>query len=174
MRLQYKFKFIKNKHKFLISKIEKNDISQKYIKSINQSKFLRYNIKSLINKKLQIEYIDKINNSEDNIIIGIFNKGKLIGTCGAQKKTKKKYYLGIFIFDENFKGLQLSKIMISFMSNYLKQNNKVTFVYASVNKKNLISHNLFKSLKFIENFNEKKRYKSDVVYFIQSKHLNFF
>ena len=60
------------------------------------------------------------------------------------------------------------------MSNYLKQNNKVTFVYASVNKKNLISHNLFKSLKFIENFNEKKRYKSDVVYFIQSKHLNFF
>ena len=174
MRLQYKFKFIKNKHKFLISKIEKNDISQKYIKSINQSKFLRYNIKSLINKKIQIEYIDKINNSEDNIIIGIFNKGKLIGTCGAQKKTKKKYYLGIFIFDENFKGLQLSKIMISFMSNYLKQNNKVTFVYASVNKKNLISHNLFKSLKFIENFNEKKRYKSDVVYFIQSKHLNFF
>ena len=174
MRLQYKFKFIKNKHKFLISKIEKNDVSQKYIKSINQSKFLRYNIKSLINKKLQIEYIDKINNSEDNIIIGIFNKGKLIGTCGAQKKTKKKYYLGIFIFDENFKGLQLSKIMISFMSNYLKQNNKVTFVYASVNKKNLISHNLFKSLKFIENFNEKKRYKSDVVYFIQSKHLNFF
>jgi RimJ/RimL family protein N-acetyltransferase len=174
MRLQYKFKFIKNNHKFLISKIEKNDISQKYIKSINQSKFLRYNIKSLINKKLQIEYIDKINNSEDNIIIGIFNKGKLIGTCGAQKKTKKKYYLGIFIFDENFKGLQLSKIMISFMSNYLKQNNKVTFVYASVNKKNLISHNLFKSLKFIENFNEKKRYKSDVVYFIQSKHLNFF
>ena len=79
MRLQYKFKFIKNKHKFLISKIEKNDISQKYIKSINQSKFLRYNIKSLINKKLQIEYIDKINNSEDNIIIGIFNKGKLYG-----------------------------------------------------------------------------------------------
>ena len=168
MRLQYKFKFIKNKHKFLISKIEKNDVSQKYIKSINQSKFLRYNIKSLINKKLQIEYIDKINNSEDNIIIGIFNKGKLIGTCGAQKN------LGIFIFDENFKGLQLSKIMISFMSNYLKQNNKVTFVYASVNKKNLISHNLFKSLKFIENFNEKKRYKSDVVYFIQSKHLIFF
>ena len=174
MRLQYKFKFIKNKHKFLISKIEKNDVSQKYIKSINQSKFLRYNIKSLINKKLQIEYIDKINNSEDNIIIGIFNKGKLIGTCGAQKKTKKKYYLGIFIFDENFKCLQLSKIIISFMSNYLKQNNKVTFVYASVNKKNLISHNLFKSLKFIENFNEKKRYKSDVVYFIQSKHLIFF
>ena len=98
-----------------ILKIRKKDISQKYVDSINKSKFLRYNIKELINKKLQIEYVKKINKSKDDIIIGIFNKNKLIGTCGAQRKSKKKYYLGIFIFDKKFKGKKLSKILIIFL-----------------------------------------------------------
>jgi RimJ/RimL family protein N-acetyltransferase len=173
MKLHYEVNLKKKSHKFKIKKITKNDISQKYIESINQSKFLRYNVKTSINKKLQIEYINKINESKNDIIAGIFNKDKIIGTCGAQKKSKKKYYIGIFIFDKRFKGLQLSKIMINFVSKYLKQNYNVSFIYASVNKNNLISHNLFKSLKFKENFIEKKRYKSDKVYFIHVKNLKF-
>ena len=44
-------------------------------------------------------------------------------------------------------------------------------MYASVNRKNKVSHNLFKSLKFKENLKEKKRYKSDVVYFIKIEKL---
>lgn len=174
MKLGYEFKFKIKSYTFKIKKIEKSDISKKYINSVNNSKFLRYNTRSLINTKLQAEYIKNINNSRDDIIIGIFNKKKLIGTCGAQKKSKKKYYLGIFIFDKNFRGVKLSKILISFMSYHLKKSFKISYLYASVNKKNYISHNLFKSLNFKINIKEKKRYKSDVVYFIQTKNLKHF
>ena len=174
MKLEYEFKFKKKNKSFVIKKIEQSEISKKYIYSINNSKFLRYNIKSLINKKLQIKYIKNIDNSEGDIIIGIFYKKKLVGTCGAQKKSKKKYYLGIFIFDDQFKGFKLSKILISFMSYHLRKYHNVTYLYASVNKKNFISHNLFKSLRFKENYRERRRYKSDVVYFIQTKNMNYF
>ena len=68
---------LKKKNKsFVIKKIEQSEISKKYIYSINNSKFLRYNIKSLINKKLQIKYIKNIDNSEGDTIIGIFYKKK--------------------------------------------------------------------------------------------------
>ena len=60
------------------------------------------------------------------------------------------------------------------MSYHLRKYHNVTYLYASVNKKNFISHNLFKSLRFKENYRERRRYKSDVVYFIQTKNMNYF
>ena len=145
MKLEYEFKF-KKKKIVCNKKIEQSEISKKYIYSINNSKFLRYNIKSLINKKLQIKYIKNIDNSEGDIIIGIFYKKKLVGTCGAQKKSKKKYYLGIFIFDDQFKGFKLSKILISFMSYHLRKYHNVTYLYASVNKKKILFHTIYLNL----------------------------
>lgn len=173
MRLKRKIKFKKKKKSFLVRQIETADITSFYVNSINKSKFLRYNFKTKINKKFQVEYVNKINESKNDIIMGIFNKNKLIGTCGAQKKSKKKYYLGIFIFNNNFRGLNLSKFLICFMAKYLYFQHNVTYIYASVNKKNIISHNLFNSLNFKKNIREKRRYKSDIIYFIKSKNLNF-
>ena len=160
----------KNLH-LIIRKIVSNDIANDYVNGLNSNKFVRYNIKDKINKTFQIKYIDDHNRSTDKIIIGIFHKNKLIGTCGAQKKSKKKYYIGIFIFNIKYRGFSLSKILISYLSHYLRRKESVTYVYASVNRKNKVSHNLFKSLKFKENLKEKKRYKSDVVYFIKIEKL---
>ena len=173
MRLRGEIKFKKKKKLFLVRQIENSDITNFYVNSINKSKFLRYNTKTQIDKKFQIEYVSKINESKNDIIIGIFNKNKLIGTCGAQKKSKKKYYLGIFIFNNKFRGFKLSKFLICFMAKYLYNYHNITYIYASVNKKNVISHNLFNSLNFKKNKQEKRRYKSDIIYFIQTKKLNF-
>lgn len=164
-------KFKKNNFSFQIKNIESINISKKYINSLNQNKFVRYNIKEKINKKYQVHYIHEHNISSDKIVIGLFNKNKLIGTCGAQRKSKKKFYIGIFIFNKKFQGFKLSKILISYLSYYLYRKEKISFVFASVNKKNFKSHNLFKSLKFKINHNEKKRYKSDIVYFVNIKKL---
>ena len=98
MRLRGEIKFKKKKKLFLVRQIETSDITNFYVNSINKSKFLRYNTKTQINKKFQIEYVNKINESKNDIIIGIFNKNKLIGTCGAQKKSKKKILFGNFYF----------------------------------------------------------------------------
>ena len=67
--------------------------------------------------------------------------------------------------------MKLSKILICYLSHYLKKKENINYVYASVNRKNNISHNLFKALNFKANLREKKRYKSDVVYFVQIKKL---
>ena len=164
-------KFKKRNFTFEIKQICSKDISSNYIKALNTNQFVRYNARDKITKRFQIDYINKHNKSSNEIIIGLFNNKKLVGTCGAQKKSKKKFYIGIFIFDKKFIGLKLSKILISFLSHYLKKRKSVSYIYASVNRKNLISHNLFNSLGFKKNFREKKKYKSDVVYFIKNKNL---
>ena len=164
-------KFKRKKFNLKIRAILPKDITKNYIKSLNFNKFVRYNINDKITKKIQIKYVKDINKSSNNILIGVFNQNKLVGTCGAQQKSKKKYYIGIFIFEKDFKGLKLSKILIIFLSYFLKKIKSVNYIYASVNKKNFISHNLFKSLGFKENFRVKKRFKSDVVYFIKTNNL---
>ena len=78
----------KNLH-LIIRKIVSNDIANDYVNGLNSNKFVRYNIKDKINKSFQIKYIEDHNRSTDKIIIGIFHKNKLIGTCGAQRKSKK-------------------------------------------------------------------------------------
>lgn len=171
MILNEVYKFKKKNFIFKIKKITSKDISKDYVQGLNTNKFVRYNIDQKINKSFQINYIDEHNKSNDKIVVGIFNKNKLIGTCGAQKKSKKKYYIGIFIFNTKYRGLKLSKILICYLSHYLKKKENISYVYASVNRKNNISHNLFKALNFKANLREKKRYKSDVVYFVQIKKL---
>ena len=96
MILNEVYKFKKKNSIFKIKKITSKDISKDYVQGLNTNKFVRYNIDQKINKNFQINYIDEHNKSNDKIVVGIFNKNKLIGTCGAQKKSKKKYYIGIF------------------------------------------------------------------------------
>ena len=167
------FKF-RNK-KFLTRCINKNDINDKYIKALSTKKFVRFNKKNKKTNYLkQSGYINEINKSKNKLLAGFFNKKKLIGTVGVQKISSRKYYIGILIFDFKFKGIGLSKVMLSIVGKILKKNLDVSFLYATVNKNNLKSHRLFKSLGFKKHKSHPKRYKSDVVYYINTENLKKF
>jgi len=160
-------RFNLKKKKFVIKCFKPKEVTKDYVKGLNNNKFVRYNIEKKILISDQKKYIDKTNKSKNNIIFGLFNKKNLIGTIGSQKKTKNKYYIGIFIFDKKYLGIGLSKIMIKKTAKILKLNSQVLYLLASVNEKNKISHKLFKSLGFNENFTEPKILKKDKIYSIK-------
>ena len=165
-------KFIFKTKTFCAKNINEKDINFNYINALSTQRFVRFNKKK---KKTsfskQANYIQEINKSSDRILIGFFNKKVLIGTVGAQKISEKKSYIGILLFDEAFKGIGFSKIMLQTTSLMLLNKFKVSMVYATVNKKNIISHNLFSGLGFKPHKSHPKRYKSDVVYYIQTSTL---
>ena len=159
-------RFIVKNNIFIIKCLNPAEINNNYIKELNKNKFVRYNIRKKISISEQINYIENINKSANNIIFGLFNKKVLIGTIGLQKISKKKYYIGIFVFDQIFKNIGLAKFMIKKVGKFMNKKLNIKFLFASVNKKNFISHKLFHSLNFKIHKKIKKRYKSDVLYFI--------
>ena len=165
-------RFIYKKMTFCAKNVNEKDINFNYINALSTKRFVRFNKKK---KKTsftkQANYIKEINKSSDRILTGFFHKKALIGTVGAQKISEKKFYIGILLFDKVFKGIGFSKIMLQIMSLILLKNFKVKMVYATVNKNNIISHNLFSGLGFKPHKSHPKRYKSDVVYYIQTSTL---
>lgn len=141
-----------------------NNVTNQYVEALNRNEFVRYNIKKKISKKEQKIYIESVNSSKNQVIFGLFNKKKLVGTVGSQRQTKKKFYIGIFIFNKKYLGIGLSKIMIRKAAVILKKNCKISYLFANVNKKNIKSHKLFQSLGFKENFTQTKILKNDTIY----------
>ena len=157
-------RFILKKKKFVIKCFKPKKVTKKYVEALNTNKFVRYNIRKKILASDQKKYIENINKSKKNLIFGLFNQKNLIGTIGIKRKKQKKYYIGIFIFDQKYLGQGLYKIMIKKSAEILKRNSKVLYLLASVNEKNKISHKLFTSLGFSENYTEPKKLKKDKIY----------
>tara|TARA_Y100000768_G_scaffold369529_1_gene334531 strand:- start:2448 stop:2975 length:528 start_codon:yes stop_codon:yes gene_type:complete len=159
-------KFVLKKKVFIIKCFKSSEVNRNYVNAINSNKFVRYNTNKKFSISDQKKYIKNINKSENDLIFGLFNKKRLVGTVGSQKITSKKYYIGVIIFNNKFRNLGLAKIMIQRVSKYMNSKLNVNFLFASVNKSNFISHKLFKSLNFRVHKKIKKKYKSDVVYYV--------
>ena len=166
-KLRFNFK----KKNYTFSCFFPDKVTNQYIAALNKNKFVRYNVKSNISKKDQQIYIKKINSSKNQVIFGLFNKKKLVGTVGSQRQTNKKFYIGIFIFNKKYLRIGLSKIMIKKAAKILQKNCKISFLFANVNKKNIRSHKLFQNLGFKKNITQPKILKGDTIYSIRTVNL---
>tara|TARA_B100001750_G_C15407935_1_gene546237 strand:- start:277 stop:792 length:516 start_codon:yes stop_codon:yes gene_type:complete len=160
-------KFSIKTKKFTFKCFSPQKVTKNYVDALNNNHFVRYNFKTNISLFDQKKYIEKTNKSKDKVIFGVFNGKYLIGTVGSQKKTQKKYYIGIFIFNKKYRGKGLSKVMIKKAAKILKRNCNISYLLASVNEKNSISHKMFLSLGFKENFIEPKKLKKDKIYSVK-------
>ena len=136
------------KRSYEIKKIRLRDINSEYIKSLNISNYLRFKKKHTLNT--QTKYLKKINNSRNNFIESFIKK--LVGTMNTQiygrftivVKNLKILYLSEYLFLTNTK--KIGKFSIKNFSSFLIK--RYDHIFSTINKKNLISINVFKNAGF--------------------------
>ena len=147
-------KFRIKKKLFKIKNIKLTDISNNYIDSLNNSKYLKFKKKNTFLS--QKKYIKKIKKSPNNLIVGIYFKDKLIGTMNSQiykfinigdKRFKNVISFGILIFN-NYQNKKIGKNSISCYSKFLSKSYKN--IFSTIHKNNFSSIKAFSNSGFKE------------------------
>ena len=143
------------------------DVSQNYINALKRNNFLE-KIPQKLNLKTQKKYINEILSREDETICGLYIDKRLVGSCGMQTystflhniDTKKLNVatIGIFLFDNNFKGIGLGKVILWASIFLLHECSRVEWFTAGMLKDNIASLKTFLSCGFKqEEFNLSQR-----------------
>ncbi|MDB4805040.1 hypothetical protein OAH16_00380, partial [bacterium] len=93
--------------------------------------------------ELQKEYIENVNNSKNNLILGLFHGSELIATSGIQDLNKYKVWLGVLIFDENYLGIGLGKTLVWASTYTINLGYKKYSFKAKMKESNLPSYKSF-------------------------------
>jgi len=122
------------------------DVTREYVDGLNKEHLFLETKPDAVTISSQIEYIRDIEKDAMRVICGLWCGEKLIATAGGQRldiETGKAPVIGIFIFNENFRGQGWGKILVWAMCHFLIKNLKVISIQASMKKVNLSSKGLF-------------------------------
>ena len=147
MELKKKISFIFLNKKIELKNLKKNSINNNYLKSINNEKYLTVNKVNKFDCLSQEKYIKDIHKSKKKYIFGFWVNNKFIGTTGLQNNNEGRS-IGMLIFDKKSRGKGLGKIIIWSLVHLLSKTLKYRVFYAGVNRKNIKSLKVFKSLGF--------------------------
>jgi hypothetical protein len=115
-----------------------------YVSFLKKNKFIFFKPQNYLD---QISYLRNINDSKDKIIFSLkFNK-IFVGTIGVQKN-KKNFFFGIIIFEKKIRNKGFSKYFLYGAIRHVKNLFGGDDYFAGINRNNIKSINLFKSLGF--------------------------
>lgn len=122
------------------------------------------------------KYIDSCNNSDDILLIGIFDKlsSEHIGNIKYDNidMIDKSAVMGILIGEKEYRGIGLAKNVIQETLNWLYENLGIIKVLLGVDKENLDAFNLYKNIGFIivnDNHTDEIRMELDIQEWLQTK-----
>ena len=146
-----------------------SNVSKEYVDGLNhQTKYIM-NIPKNVSISSQRKYINNILLSERDTICGLFIDGKLVGTSGIQSSISFLKYIevptedvstiGIFIFNNRFRGMGLGKIMVWATAYLFHYCTKKEWFGAGMEKENIRSLKSFLSCGFVQVDEDKANYK---------------
>jgi len=113
MEIDRRLQFIFDSMSYYFQSLKESDVTEDYITGLKSQNSFLENVPDDLDKLAQRKYIRNILVSDDNCIFGLWNKKFLIGTAGCQNiNTDVKTSIGIFIFNEDFRGRGLGKILV--------------------------------------------------------------
>ncbi len=146
MDIKNRLLFEKRSDSYELGSIGEYDVTDHYVKALQDEKSYIHNIHTDINIEKQRAYIKKIQSSKDDGILGLFLNGSLIGTSGVQDIMGKGYTtMGIFVFNKDNRGKGYGKILVWASSWLLSQTVGCTRFSAGMEKTNVPSFKAFKA-----------------------------
>jgi RimJ/RimL family protein N-acetyltransferase len=132
-----------------VKSIIPSDITENYIEGLKrQRKYIQNNPEN-INIEWQSDYIRKINDSEQDTILGLFYNNVFIGTAGIQNIDKKgRTTIGIFIFNNSYRNMGLGKVLVWSSCKLLNNEFGISEFYAGMKDDNIVSYKSFISVGF--------------------------
>jgi len=146
-----------------------SDVSKEYVDGLKQQTKYIINIPKDVSISSQKKYVKDVLCSKDDTICGLFINNKLVGTAGIQSSTLYLKYIkvpakfvatiGIFLFDQNYRGMKLGTTLV-WAATYLYHNCvKVEWFGAGMEKENFSSMKSFSSCGFKQIYEDKKNYR---------------
>jgi hypothetical protein len=156
MNLDKKLSFNRDNTTFVFKGLEPNDVSHDYVNSLTKTSFIE-NIPPQVSVRSQKEYVQKITESRNSLIFGLFsNENILIATSGVQVNSlsfkefvtndSKYLTMGIFVVGKEHRGQGFGKMLVwacSYLLNSLFYNSDI---FAGMKKDNIASLKSFTSV----------------------------
>jgi len=138
--------FKKGSDSYELGSIDEADVTDHYVKALQDQDSYIQNIHADISLEKQRAYVKKIRSSKDDGILGLFVNGILIGTSGVQNINGSGFTtFGIFVFDKEDRGKGYGKILVWASTYLLSQSLSCTQFSAGMEKTNIASFKAFKA-----------------------------
>lgn len=136
----------------LIKNLIANDIDERFIQCLKDSETTRYISvdPETISLNDQRSYINVINTSESNLILGFWVNQKLIGTVGVQNLStlNKPCRFGLMIASNKYRGIGLGKYLIWAVTHLLLNTLSQSIVFVGIDPDNTPSIKSFERIGF--------------------------
>ena len=151
--------------------INENDVTQSYVNGLKEQTEYIENIPDGVNLTSQRKYLNDIIASEDRTICGLIINGELVGTAGIQLShtnsflpdTETSYEklatIGIFVFNRNYLGMGLGKVLVWAASYLFHNSTKTNWFGAGMLSENIPSLKSFLGCGYRQVFEEKNHQK---------------
>lgn len=141
---QIEFKF-KNMEAYL-HVLSPQDVTREYVDGLNRERLFLETKPDTASLASQMEYVRGIEEDSARVICGLWCGGELIATAGGQRLNAagaEVPTIGIFIFNETFRGQGWGKVLVWAMCHFLVNELGVASVQAAMKKENLSSKGSF-------------------------------
>jgi len=144
--IENRLMFEKGSDSYELGSIGEADVTDHYVKALQDQKSYIQNIQADISLEKQRAYVKKICLSKDDGILGLFLNGSLIGTSGVQNINGSGFTtFGIFVFDKEDRGKGYGKILVWASTCLLSQSLGCKQFSAGMEKTNIPSFKAFKA-----------------------------
>ena len=146
MDIEKSFIFKKGSDSYELGSIGEADVTDHYVKALQDQKSYIQNIQADISLEKQKEYVKKNRLSKNQSILGLFVNGRLIGTSGVQNIMGPGFTtFGIFVFGKDARGKGYGKILVWATTCLLNQTLGCKQFSAGMEKTNIASFKAFKA-----------------------------
>ncbi|MBT3387338.1 MAG: GNAT family N-acetyltransferase [Desulfobacula sp.] len=146
MEIKNQIIFQKGLDSYEFAPIGEDDVTNHYVKALQDQKSYVQNIHENISLEKQKAYVKKIRLSKDDGIFGLLVNGQLIGTSGVQNIIGPGFTtIGIFVFDKINRKKGYGKTLVWASSYLLSQTLGCSKFSAGMEKTNIASFKTFKA-----------------------------
>jgi len=171
MKLKKYILFKINKLNYEFRTLNEKDVNQDYLNGLDeQNKYIK-NIPAKISFASQKKYVRETLDTKSDTLLGLIVNNNLVATAGVQlsfseiflnninTQVNKLATVGIFIFNTNFRGMGLGKVLVWAATSLFYECTRTQWFGAGMEKNNLPSYKSFLSCGYQVVLNDGEYYK---------------
>lgn len=166
------FKDIKGE-KVILKKLSVSDVTQRYVDWLNDKEANAFLSVRDVSQDIDMvrEYVSSYENRDDKLLLGIFEKNKVIHlgniTFSSIEWENKLAWIGISIGDKNYWKKGLATEALSLVADFAFSKLKLHKLKAGIEEENLPSQKLFKKVGFVQ----ESKLQSRLVFVLENKNI---
>jgi RimJ/RimL family protein N-acetyltransferase len=151
MILSSELRLLKGNTQCVARSVCPSDITKEYIDSLrSNNRLIKYSGEK-IDANAQANYVERISVSRRDVLIGFFQNGELLGTCGMQKLSQDDLWaVGVLLFDKLPRAQGWGRALLWSSCALMSEAKKAKRFVASTRTDNFAAQGAFQSIGFRE------------------------